>query len=467
MSFQAPEQLNGHKLMEHQRRFIELCLAHSRWGVFADTGTGKTAIGIGVAQALQPCRVLVVAPLALLESAWRGDCAKFAPQLPFHNLHAVPKGKRRLHLQRHKAGVFAINFEAFKSSFEDLAAVEWGALWVDESSKMKNPRSQITKALLKFAMHHAPRVYLASGTPAPNTELEYWAQGVALGLKPWAKSYWAWRGRVARPGGYMGKEWKVTDEGREQIKSDLAAVSWHVHKEDVLDLPERTFLDWHVRLSAAERRAYEQMKNHMVAEIMAEGGVALVAVQGVLPKLAKLRQATSGFMYHPDTKATMAVGDSKAKALTELLEEIGSRHQVIVWCHHRAEADQICQVAQRLGRKAVEYHGQIPAKAREANLRAFIDGEADLFVASPAAVAHGVTLVGAPYTVWFSLSYSYEQYHQANDRNYRFGQKFPVTVYHLIAPGTVDEVLKQCLIDKHGGARAVLDFLKLQTKEAA
>jgi SNF2 family DNA or RNA helicase len=452
----ALRKLGGYPLMRHQRIGSDL-IQQGNIGLFFDTGTGKTPTVLAAVERMMPLRCLVVCPLALVRGAWEEDVRKFLGDFPFLDLHGTPKAKRAKALRGLPAGIAAINYESFRPSIEDLGAWRPDMMVCDESSKAKNPQSDITKALLHFAAKIDPRVVLLSGTPAPNSHLEYFAQLRLLGADV-PKSFYAWRARVAKATGFGGYEWTMTREGEQVLQEQLASCSWHVSKTDVLDLPERTFIVRHVELSKPERDAYEAMKKHMLAEIVGPGGeVTEVKVNMVLAQIAKLRQMTSGFTYG-EGQVLVPTGTSKLDALVELLEEIGPQ-QVIVWACYHAEADAIRAALAKLGRY-VEYHGRVNDADKHAALQAFKDGSARYLLASAASIGHGVTLTNCSYSVDFSMDYSYERFHQKNDRIYRFGQKNACMYFHIIARQSIDEVLHEVVLRKAEASASVLNFLK-------
>ncbi|MBR3053905.1 MAG: DEAD/DEAH box helicase, partial [Firmicutes bacterium] len=69
-------------------------------------------------------------------------------------------------------------------------------------------------------------------------------------------------------------------------------------------------------------------------------------------------------------------------------------------------------------------------------------GKIPILLANPASAGHGLNLqVGGHIIVWFSPTWNLEYYEQANKRLHRRGQTKPVIVQHLIAKGTLDEVI--------------------------
>ena len=67
--------------------------------------------------------------------------------------------------------------------------------------------------------------------------------------------------------------------------------------------------------------------------------------------------------------------------------------------------------------------------------------------------------------MWFGLTWSLEQYQQANARLERQGQKEPVVIHHLVAEGTIDKRVMRALARKETGQNAMMDFIKLKIKE--
>jgi len=72
----------------------------------------------------------------------------------------------------------------------------------------------------------------------------------------------------------------------------------------------------------------------------------------------------------------------------------------------------------------------------------------------------GLTFTNCSYIIWFSLSYSVEQYDQANDRVHRVGQLNKCTYIHLLAKDSIDGVIYKVLKKKQRFSEACLKMLK-------
>lgn len=485
-------------LMAHQKEAAEIALKYPRYGFFDDTGVGKTLEAIEIVKQKR-LKTLVVCPLSIIENAWMRDVQNFTPELKVVNLWEAFKKRKKV--PEHNIGI--INFEGFKNNLKKLDGYEM--VMVDESSKCKDARSQITKALIAYT-DRIPFVYLFSGTPAPNNEMEYWSQFRIIDQFLLGKSYYSFRNNFCYAGGFGGYIWKMRPDKREEFLELIGMKSRVIRKEDVLDLPERTFNIRTIYLDAKEREAYNRMEADLIFELenleienpvdyryqktienmeydengncvenyyKNEEGVDLVSwgirnasqegrvkraavAANSAVKIMKLRQGTSGFYYDEDGKA-IVVGHSKLDALKELLGEIGN-HQVIIWFQFHFEADQIQNF---LLEKCTRVDGTISSQdLKNESVRSFVDGRSQYLISHPASLGHGVTLTNCQYAVYFSLSHSHENHYQSKDRIYRKGQKNACTYYYLIADKTVDGEILKCLENKANTAEAVFAYLK-------
>ena len=89
-----------------------------------------------------------------------------------------------------------------------------------------------------------------------------------------------------------------------------------------------------------------------------------------------------------------------------------------------------------------------------------------MLLAHPASTAYGLNLqAGGNIIVWYGLTWSLEQYQQANARLYRQGQDNPVIIHHLVTEGTIDEQIMKALQSKAAGQDALLEAVKAKIYE--
>ena len=367
------------KLFKHQQQGLTIAQHHPRWAFFWDTGTGKTLLGLSIIHSKQG-RTLIVAPKILLKDAWLGDAKRFYPELykatiDFHTIKSKQRAKRLIR----EYPILVINYESLLHNQWVLTDYNWDILILDESQKIKNPKSKITKLMLKYAIE-IPNIYLLSGTPAPNTELEYYPQLRLLMPDKICPSWYKFRQKWFYPIDRNGWKWKLSN--KEAFEELLQQCSSVVKKEDVLDLQGQFYRIINYQLSSKEAQFYKKMLKDALLEFE-EGNIT--AQQSVV-KIMKLRQILSGFGYD-DNGNTIKLGDSKLKALMQMLDILGNE-QIIIWIQYEEEADQLNDA---LGNVAV-ITGKTKDKDRHIILQRFREGKIQYLVAHPKTIGHGITL---------------------------------------------------------------------------
>lgn len=252
--------------------------------------------------------------------------------------------------------------------------------------------------------------------------------------------------------GYGGYAYKPARGAREAIMERVAKQAFSLKKEDALDLPEQVFETRSVYMDEVQSKAYEMMKKENILEF--KDSISLAANE--LSKICKLREITGGFIINNEG-LPVKVSNSKIKVLKEIIEEIPEDKRVIIWIQYHWEA---AELMSELKEKAGLLTGIIPQKEKIKNIEDFKAGKKRFLIAHPKSGGHGLNLQMCNYSIWYSLSYSYEEYEQACDRCHRIGQKDKVLYYHLIAKDSIDEVIYKAIKNKQNSSEACLNMLK-------
>jgi SNF2 family DNA or RNA helicase len=461
------------ELMNHQRQLADhgqglavglplegLAASGMRLGVGWEPGLGKTIGLLATIAAVKAGgfagRVVVVAPKSILWSAWARDAEQFT-ELKVVVCWAGSAAKRRKLIEQ-DADIYVLNYEAFKVHHLELLGrgVDW--LVCDESSKAKDPNTQISKILFWFSQR-VSRVHMLSGTPAPNSPHEYFAQVRCIDPSIFGTSYYRFLSTYFVPEKRFieGKEriigWRMPWQAEAGFRAKLAKCWWTLRASDCLDLPAETDVIRDVTLGPAEAECYVNLLQEMKHQ-WEDGQVTHVEAN---TRSMKLRQITGGHLYEKEG-IVRTVGDSKLSILMELLEELG-KAQVVIWAEFRAEINRIvCELGVK-GKGVGKIDGSVHAADRAARIAEFQAGKLQYLACHPAAGAHGITLTAARYDVFYSLSFSLEQHQQARKRIHRVGQHWPVTHHYLLCPGTVDGRVLKVLRGKGSAAEEMKEML--------
>jgi SNF2 family DNA or RNA helicase len=485
-------------LLAHQDQLVQMVRGGlRRYGLFWEPGCTKTG-GMLAATADEKLRgrrikTLVVCPLSVMHTAWAGD-AKFFPSLKLVIAWHKNRAKRMELIYTDDADVLVTNPETFKAHSEDFYNAGVRKFIFDESSKVKSCRalpggeSQITKVSISFS-DAMDDVFMLSGTPAANTEVEYFSQvrcidksvfgwnsygfvqsyftpiNKQIGLRmkmhvrdqfskvlgrnmpgqyqilrhPQVMSYLSqaklqphlkdeFFEPVEKPIGF-----NMRPNRKDEFLSKLNSVSWFLKARDCIDLPEETDVMRDVTLGDAEKKAYASMLEELRVEFV-DGEVVNATTNG---RMMKLRQITGGSII--DAGVPREIGTSKLDALDELIDELGNR-QLVVWADFTHEINGICRRLAGRGLPFGRIDGTVTsAEDRAKVVRGFQAEELRYAVCHPQACGHGITLTAARYDCYYSLGWVPENHEQARRRILRMGQRWPVTHYYLISPGTVDE----------------------------
>ena len=252
--------------------------------------------------------------------------------------------------------------------------------------------------------------------------------------------------------GYGGYQYKPMNGAKEAIMDRISRQAFSLQKEDALYLPEQIFETRLVYMDSVQEKAYEIMKKENI--LIFKDSTTLAANE--LSKICKLREITGGFVINTDG-LPVKVSDSKIKVLLEVINEIPFDKQIIIWIQYHWES---AELKLKLGDDAVLLNGTIPQKEKEKNIKDFQLGKKRFLIAHPKSGGHGLNLQMCSYSIWYSLSYSYEEYVQACDRCHRIGQKSNTTYFQLLAKNSIDEVIYKALKTKQNLSEACLNMLK-------
>ena len=434
-------------LYSHQSLALEKAKAHDSYALFMETGTGKTLVALSLIE-LRKQKTLVACPLGIINSVWAGpdsDTKKFFPNLKVCNLWEALRNRKPIPSGQ---DLYVINFESIaRLPKEFLDTI--GMLVLDESSRIKNPQSKVCKFILKLSGNVRYRLAM-SGTPAPNSLLEYWSQMYFVNPSILGSNYYGFRARNFFSVGFGGFQFKPRKEFKAGIGKILAQQSFSIKKEDCLDLPPKTFTSKKYQLSGEAARAYRKMVLDNIIQMQGK----TVLGSNELAKIMKLRQITSGFIIDVNGKV-INLSNDKFRLLDETLEEIGDK-QAIIWCQFIHEIEKLKAL---FGNKASYLYGGTPSGDKDDEIKKFQTGQTQYLVAHPRSAGHGLNFANATYCIYFSISYSFEEEKQSQDRLHRIGQDKKVTYIYLMAENTIDEVIYKALRNKERMSDAVLKMI--------
>jgi hypothetical protein len=222
-------------------------------------------------------------------------------------------------------------------------------------------------------------------------------------------------------------------------------------KEDVLnELPEKTDITLRVELSEEEKALYDNLRQQAIANLEEGSNNTLQA----LAEITRLRQAAC----HPRlVNAKLDIPSSKTQAFLELVANLReSGHRALVFSQFTSHLALVREELDKTGIPYLYLDGSTTAQVRSKLVKQFQTGDEPLFLISLKAGGLGLNLTAADYVIHLDPWWNPAIEDQASDRAHRIGQQRPVTVYRLIAAGTIEEKILRLHQNKRSMADALL-----------
>jgi len=396
-------------------------------------------------------RVLVVAPLRVAEDTWSREADKWDHLKDLRISKVLGSAADRVSALHADADVYVTNREnvswLVKFYIQQKKGWPFDMLVIDELSSFKSSQAQRFKALKKVRAV-TDRVVGLTGTPAGNSLMDLWAEMYLLDrgdrLGPTLTSY---RSNYFRPGygnGVVVYKWEARHGAMQEITKRISDITMSMTAGDYIDLPDQIDSTIEISLSDKAMAAYKDMEREALLQL---DGTEITALNAAA-LTSKLLQIASGFIYDEDHEIKR-IHTEKTDALDEIIE--ASDGPVIVFYTFTADRDHLLE----------HYKGRAKLLKTDEDIEQWNEGKTDILLAHPASVGYGLNLQdGGHIIVWYGLTWSLEQYSQANARLHRQGQTKPVLVYQLIAKGTADEDVSANLKRKDRTQNALIEVLK-------
>lgn len=466
-----------------QKRAVKFLLEHAAAALLLDPGLGKTSVTYAALKLLinkgQLSKVLIIAPLRVCHAVWPAEREKWED---FHNLRVVVlHGKDKDQLLEAEADIFVINPEGLDWLLDvqkvklpngktkvtvDLKrwkAFGFDTLVVDELSKFKHTNTNRFKAL-KLILHTFGRRWGLTGSPASNGLMDLFGQCFVLDQGRTLGQYISHYRFKYFTLGYDGFTWSLKDGAAEEIYARLKPLALRMAAEDYIDMP--TLIENNIKVELDEKimKVYRQLEEDLIARLDKR---VVVAANAAVASMKCRQVANGGIFLDQEVKALIKLPkserewvnlhDKKTEAVQELIGELQGEPLLVAYdFEHDLDRLTAALDAPHIG-------GGVSVKRSKELEDAWNNGELPVLLAHPMSVAYGLNLQQRGYHVcWHSLTWDFELYDQFIRRVRRQGQKSKrVFVHHIIASGTIDEVVLLALKSKDRGQQAL--FKALQT----
>ncbi|CAD5366574.1 DEAD/DEAH box helicase [Rubrivivax sp. A210] len=374
-----------------------------------DMGLGKSRQAVVAGRmAAGAAKVLVVCP-ASLGINWEREIRAVYPRALIATIGQADASALRA------ADWIVANYERLGGLVRD-ASLDIGVMLIDEAHYLKEHQAGRTRNAFLLA-DRIPRVFLLTGTPVLNREIELHTllrlSGHPIGRMPLAEFRKLYAGDSAR---------------RDELAGRLSEWMLRRGKDVLKDLGDKTQQLRHVQAPDG-LAAYKA--------ILADGSLQ------AMPKITKLRQHLEAL---------------KVEFLVESIECLPQDAKALIFCEYMDTVETLKHLLSANGIGCVSLVGSDTPKKRMAAVDAFQQKpDVRVFIGTTMAAGVGITLTAANYVFFASLPWTPALKRQAEDRAYRSGQTRDVLVIVPVVAGTIDEQIFALLDSKREIEVAIIE----------
>jgi SNF2 family DNA or RNA helicase len=453
-----------------------------------ETGTGKTRSALAGASLLRHegaelFPMMIVAPKSMLLTWARDEVARFFPTASISVVGGTPARDRKalepgsdiyiiswdkLRTYSRLAGFGSVKLTEEEKAPKEIQAIGLRSLIADEGHRATNPKAKCTRAAWAIGdglVGDKPIRIGLTGTPLQDTPQDlYGLLRLILPNEYPTKSSYTERYLLTDWNEWGGMEVKGLHPDRQpEFFANFHAISRRMTKAALPDLPEKVYQTRWVTLPPKLRKAYEDMRVKLVAELEA----STLTAENMLVQAGRLIQlANSGGEVDAEGRFHMKPPSPKVDAfLSDVKDGDYEGHSVIVFSDSRMLIDLLADEMDAAKLPYTAITGSVTGDDRQKAIDAFQAGEVPFMLLTRAG-GEGVTLTAADIMVRLVRPWSYRVYRQVEDRCHRIGSERhdSVTYVDYVTDDTVEigQVLR--LNDKESRSQEVLrdeDLLRM------
>lgn len=377
----------------------------------ADLGTGKTLMSLAHWQRQATGRpLLIVAPASKIRTGdWLTEAERwFGMDNP---------------------DITCISYESLRLMDKETKRPRWwkfcgarngGLVYdviADECHALKNPQAKQSKAIHEIKQNGGLFIGL-SGTPMPNGWIDFAGYsklfGYVGGITEFKRRYCIYQD-------FKGFPELVKYINTDQLQNQLKRVAYKLSRDKAAELPSRQMLAVNIKMDTKSAKLYQTCKLTRVHPNTKE-------LLDTAPRLLSvIRQSTT------------------ASRLDQLVSIVGdTSDNIVVFYNYISERKAILKALAKSDKNILRYDGEqhdtLPASdAKISNT---------VLVAHYKSASTGLNLQWANVTIYFSPTYSYQEFEQSIGRTHRNGQTKKCLYYLFNVQNTVDRTIWRCLRDK-------------------
>lgn len=449
-----PDLMTKYDAFSYQKEAVDAVKDLDYAAIFHEQGLGKTKIAIDLLlywiKKTSIDTVLIVTKKQLVANWLR----EFENHTLIHPAILDTNRNRNYDVFCGPARVVITNFEILvteKERFQLYLNTRNVAIIIDESTKLKNPKSKLTQTFFDLSTSFKKRVIM-TGTPIANRPYDIWAQiyfldqGESLGT-----DFQKFKREVDLSNKLANDKdlQQIFEEKVSDIYNHIKKFSVRETKSSgIVHLPDKVYINEVTEFLPKQRELYNQICEELEIEVVKYGEKIFDDSSAIVKRLLRLVQVVSN-----PKLVDESYNEESAKEI--LLDKIlctilDKNEKCIVWSNFIENINFFSRKYRRYG--TAKIHGKLTIEERNKAVDFFRSDECKILFATPASAKEGLTLTMANHVIFYDRGFSLDDYLQAQDRIHRISQKRTCYVHNVIIKGSIDEWIDVLLQAKQNAA---------------
>lgn len=328
------------------------------------------------------------------------------------------------------------------------------AIIIDESAKLKNPDSKLTKDFFELSSLFKKKIIM-TGTPVANRPYDIWSQIYFLdGGKSLGDSFKEFKSKSD-----LTNKLAKSAEKRTEFEDFISSIFQKINDFSIREtkksakilLPEKKYIDVWTMFTPEQSKLYNKLREELIIELKINNKKSIDDASSILKRILRLEQITSNpKMLNED----ITYISGKELELDSLVKSIINRNEkVIIWTNYIYNVNYFCDKYKKYN--AVKISGSMSTEDRNHSVNEFKKGDAKVLIATPQSAKEGLTLTVANNAIFYDRGFSLDDYLQAQDRIHRISQVKECNIYNIMIKGSIDEWIHKLLLSKEKAASLV------------
>lgn len=448
------------KPFEHQIEGFNYGLQYDRWLLGDEMGLGKTkqVIDIAVAKKLTKSykHCLIICGVNGLKYNWFNEVHTHSDEGAYiigqrfrknGNMYIGGSADKLADIKglKNNSNYFIItNIETIRNQeiVEALCKADIDMIAFDECHKSKDPSSQQSKGMLKL---HADTMIAMTGTPLMNNPLDLFFIFKWLGYEK--NAFYRFKNHYCVMGGYGGYE-IIGYRNLDELQERLNDIMLRRLKDEVLDLPEKTYIDEYVEMTSKQEKIYKEVSAEVKDNID-----KIKTAPNPLAELIRMRQATG----YTGILSSTIQESAKLDRMEEIVDEaVANNKKVVIFSNW---TQMTTPTAERLRRyNPAIITGEINTETRQQMIDKFQnDNSCKVICGTSGAMGTGLTLTAGTVEIFLDEPWNNALKEQCVDRTHRIGQNNNITIYTIMCRDTIDMRVHDIVMNKGNLSDAIVD----------